>query len=368
MVSASGTWDWSRFSTLLPQEVLDQIAATQPPQGWLDSDTPGWRWTVSQQFTTASAYAFIMDIDLSSIDPIWNKVWSLSIPQRVKTFLWLTIHNRNLTNAERFRRHLTISALCDVCGSAMEDMDHILRHCRPARSLWSRIVQPAFLSDFLNMPFAVWLRINIGQSSDTQWYGPRWEARFAIFYWLLWKDRCSVVIGSDFNLKDDLLFRGNRLVEECFQGATNRLLVSRHEQASTPTWCLPIPGWVKGNVDASVNTNTDQAAIEVIRILQRSSPSLSSTGLVASIQCLTERPWELVIRHVPRSGNALADKLSKWGRIHSPDSVLFDHPPSFLSAMVTADKGSRLRDSILVLDWQRDAHAVCFNLRPDPGG
>ncbi|KAL4378618.1 hypothetical protein GQ457_02G035470 [Hibiscus cannabinus] len=365
MVSASGDWNWSRICTLLPQEVLDQIAAIQPPQGWLDSDTPGWCWKVSQQFTTASAYDFSMDIDLSSLYPIWNKVWSLSIPQRVKTFLWLTIHNRNLTNAKRFWRHLTVSALCDVCGSAMEDMDHILRHCRPARGLWSRVVQPAFLSVFLNMPFDEWLRNNIGQSIDTPWYGPRWEARFAVFCWLLWKDRCSVVIGSDFNPKDDLLFRGNRLVDECFQGATNRLMVSRHEQASTPTWCLPIPGWVKGNVDAFVNTNTGQAAIgglirdacgdsvvgftrpigrcsalvaelwalhdmlhyawnrgfrkvlietdclEVIRILQRSSPSLSSTGLVASIMYLTALTWELVIRHVPRSGNTLADKLSK---------------------------------------------------------
>ncbi|KAL4388177.1 hypothetical protein GQ457_09G011880 [Hibiscus cannabinus] len=261
MVSASGDWDWSRISTLLPQEVLDQIAAIQPPQGWLNSDTPGWRWTVLQQFTTASSYDFIMDIDLSSIDPIWNNVWSLSIPQRVKTFLWLTIHNRNLTNAERFRRHLTVLASCDVCGSAMEYMDHILRHCRPARGLWSRVVQPPFLSVFLNMPFDEWLRNNIGQSNDTPWYGPRLEARFAVFCWLLWKDRCSVVIGSDVNPKDDLLFRGNRLVNECFQGATNRLMVSRHEQASTPTWCLPILGWVKGNMDASVNTTTRQAAI-----------------------------------------------------------------------------------------------------------
>ncbi|KAK8984899.1 hypothetical protein V6N11_064445 [Hibiscus sabdariffa] len=422
MVSTSGAWDWPRISPLLPQEVLEQIAAIQPPQGWLDSDTPGWRWTVSRQFTTASAYAFIMDIDLSSIDPIWNKVWSLSIPQRVKTFLWLTIHNRNLTNAERFRRHLTSSALCDVCGGAMEDMDHILRHCRSARGLWSRVVPPVFLSDFLHMPFDEWLRNNIGRSIDTPLYGPRWEARFAVFCWLLWKDRCSAVLGSDYSPKDDILFRGNRLVDECFQGVANKLMVSRHEQAPTPHWCLPTPGWVKGNMDAAVNTNTGQAAIggllrddcgdwvvgftwpigrcsvlvaelwalydmlhcawdrgfrkvlietdclEVIRILQRTSPSLSNTGLVASIMRLTEHNWELVIRHVPRSGNALADRLSKWGHLYSPESVMLDYPPSFLYALVNTDKGSGLRDPIMVLEWQRDANAACFNLRTDPGG
>ncbi|KAK8579168.1 hypothetical protein V6N12_069497 [Hibiscus sabdariffa] len=218
MVSASGDWDWPQISPLLPQEVLDQIAAIQPPQGWLDSDTPGWRWTVSRQFTTASAHAFIMDTDLSSIDPIWKKIWSLPIPQR---------------------------------------------------------------------------------------------------------DRCSAVLGSDYNLKDDILFRGNRLVDECIQSAANKF---------------------------------------------QTSPSLSSTGLVASILRLTEYDWELVIRHVPREGNALADRLSKWGRIHSPETVILVHPPSTLNALVNAEKGSGLRDPLLVQDWLRDATAACFNLRADPGG
>ncbi|KAK8628571.1 hypothetical protein V6N13_009158 [Hibiscus sabdariffa] len=330
MVSASGDWDWSRISPFLPQEVLDQIAAIQPPQGWLDLDTPGWRWTVSRQFTTASAYAFIMDTELSSIDPIWNNIWSLPIPQRVKTFLWLTLHNRNVTNAKRFWRHLTSSALCDVCGGAMEDMDHILRHCKTARGLWRRVLQPAFLSDFLHMPFDEWLRNNIGHSIDTPFYGPCWEARFAVFCWLLWKDRCSAVLGLDYNPKDDILFRGNRLVDECIQGAANKF--------------------------------------QVIRILQRTSPSLSSMGLVASILCLTEHNWELVIRHIPREGNALADSLSKWGRIHSPETVILDDPPSTLYALVNADKGSGLRDPLMVQDWLHDANAACFNLRTDPGG
>ncbi|KAK8512446.1 hypothetical protein V6N12_075025 [Hibiscus sabdariffa] len=349
MVSASGDWDWPRISPLLPQEVLDQIAAIQPPQGWLDSDTPG-----------------------------------------------LTLHDRNLTNAERFRRHLTSSALCDICGGAMEDMDHILRHCRAARGLWRRVLQPDFLSDFLHMPFDEWLRNNISRSID--------------------------FLGSDYNPKDDILFRGNRLVDECIQGAANKFQVSHHEQPPTPHWCLPIPGWVKGNVDAFVHTSTGQAAIdgllrddcgdwvvsftrpvgrcsvlvaelwalhdmlhcawdrgfpkvliesdclEVIRILQQTSPSLSSTSLVASILRLTEYGWELVIRHVPREGNALADRLSKWGRIHSPETVILVHPPSTLNALVNAEKGSGLRDPLLVQDWLRDATAACFNLRADPDG
>ncbi|KAK8643683.1 hypothetical protein V6N13_012966 [Hibiscus sabdariffa] len=108
--------------------------------------------------------------------------------------------------------------------------------------------------------------------------------------------------------------------------------------------------------------------LEVIRILQQTSPSLSSTGLVASILRLIEYDWELVIRHVLREGNALVDRLSKWGRIHSPETVILVHPPSTLNALVNAEKGSGLRDPLLVQEWLRDATAACFNLWTDPGG
>ncbi|KAL4283550.1 hypothetical protein GQ457_16G029280 [Hibiscus cannabinus] len=135
MVSAFGNWDWFRLAPLLPPEVLEQIAAVQPPQVWLDSDTPGWRWTDTRQFTTNSTYSFLTIMNSTTTDSIWRRVWALPILQRVKTFLWITLHNRNLTNVERFRRHLTFSAFCNICRSNMEDMDHILRHCVAARGL-----------------------------------------------------------------------------------------------------------------------------------------------------------------------------------------------------------------------------------------
>ncbi|KAK8660700.1 hypothetical protein V6N13_051615 [Hibiscus sabdariffa] len=77
---------------------------------------------------------------------------------------------------------------------------------------------------------------------------------------------------------------------------------------------------------------------------------------------------DLVIRHVSRDGNALADRLSKWGRLHFHEAVTLDHPPSSLNALVNVDKGSGLRDPLLVQDCLSDANAACFNLRTDPGG
>ncbi|KAK8622445.1 hypothetical protein V6N13_117358 [Hibiscus sabdariffa] len=125
-----------------------------------------------------------------------------------------------------------------------------------------------------------------------------------------------------------------------------------------------ICAWSRGFCKVIIETD----CLEVIRILQRTSHSLLSPGLVASILRLTEHGWNLVIRHVLRGGNTFADRLSTWGRIHSWEVVTLAQPPSSLSVLVSMDKESGLRDSLLPLDWLVDANAACFNLRTDLGG
>ncbi|KAL4360714.1 hypothetical protein GQ457_04G022170 [Hibiscus cannabinus] len=142
MVSVSDDWDWSRISPLLPPEIRDRIADVQPPQVGLGAEAPEWCWTDTRQFTSSSAYFLLSDMDSGSSDNFLKKVWGLPIPQRVRTFLWITLHNHNLTNVERYRCHLAPPAICDICGYHTEDMDHILRHCVVARGIWTRVIRP----------------------------------------------------------------------------------------------------------------------------------------------------------------------------------------------------------------------------------
>ncbi|KAL4283751.1 hypothetical protein GQ457_16G013400 [Hibiscus cannabinus] len=204
-----------------PPDIRDQIAVVQPPRNWIGPDTHGWRWTGNRQFTTSSAYSYLSDLDMSTKDPIWKKVWALPIPQRVKTFLWVTLHNRNLTNAERFRRHLTSSTDCDICEASTEDMDHVLRHCNAARSHWCRVLLPDLLEEFMITPFDVWL---------------------------------SVVLSSDPTSREDILARGNRLLDEYVQVSNSRPCHYVSTAIPDQLWSHPAPGWVKGNVDATVHT------------------------------------------------------------------------------------------------------------------
>ncbi|KAK8559190.1 hypothetical protein V6N12_042472 [Hibiscus sabdariffa] len=59
---------------------------------------------------------------------------------RVRCFLWLVGHERILTNADRTRRHLTCDSRCSICSVSKEDIDHALRHCLIASSVWNQII------------------------------------------------------------------------------------------------------------------------------------------------------------------------------------------------------------------------------------
>ncbi|KAK8644294.1 hypothetical protein V6N13_123605 [Hibiscus sabdariffa] len=110
-------------------------------------------------------------MDSTAPGPIWKRVWALPIPQRVKTFLQVTLHNQNLNNVERFQHHLASSTLCDICRFNMEDMNHILQHCVAARGLWVRVIHPDLLSDFMQAPLDDWMQHNIVISTTGSIHG-----------------------------------------------------------------------------------------------------------------------------------------------------------------------------------------------------
>ena len=44
-------------------------------------------------------------------------------PQRIKTFLWLAVHNGFLTNGQRFHRKLTANVSCILCSDSADCWD-----------------------------------------------------------------------------------------------------------------------------------------------------------------------------------------------------------------------------------------------------
>ncbi|KAL4378249.1 hypothetical protein GQ457_02G027260 [Hibiscus cannabinus] len=98
-LSPLGGWDYSCFKQVLLIVILHQIATIPPPKAALGTDQPCWRWEHNQLFTTRSTYAFMGSFFVSSSE-VWKMIWTLSVPQCIRTFLLLAAHRKLLTNQE----------------------------------------------------------------------------------------------------------------------------------------------------------------------------------------------------------------------------------------------------------------------------
>ncbi|KAL4291469.1 hypothetical protein GQ457_14G003410 [Hibiscus cannabinus] len=287
-------------------------------------------------------------------------IWKLEVPQRIQVFVWLSFHERLLTNVERARRRMTSLVTCEICGSGHEDIEHVLRSCTAAKGC------------------------------GPEWC-PVWGIRFAILCWLLWKCRCSFLFGSNDELLDHIISRGNRMVGECFQTVAVSM-VPRQGQGRRPSWTRPRTGWIKVNVDASVSmvdrsagaggalrddsgawlsgyaryvgrcdvllaelwaihdglllawdlgfrfVELESDCLEAVRVICSRSDVLSTSALVGAIVRLIGREWTVEVRHITRDSNGVADKLAKRGRELGMDSTIFVAAPAVVAGLVEAEK------------------------------
>ncbi|KAF7801750.1 ribonuclease H [Senna tora] len=103
-------WDWARFDFLLPAHVCRRIAVVSPPSITHSQDMVAWKHSNDGWFSIKSAYQSITGLRNEDINTLWRKIWRLQVPQRVKSFLWLCVHNKLLTNEERAKRGMTDQA------------------------------------------------------------------------------------------------------------------------------------------------------------------------------------------------------------------------------------------------------------------
>ncbi|MBA0682020.1 hypothetical protein Goari_023780 [Gossypium aridum] len=71
-------------------------------------------------------------------------------PQCVRVFLWLVAQNKVLTSKVRVRRHMATNS-CAVCSFEVESINHVLYFCFPALTVWSQLIKPEELQEFLSL-------------------------------------------------------------------------------------------------------------------------------------------------------------------------------------------------------------------------
>ena len=172
-----------------------------------------WKHTLSGNYTVKTGYEVAVaqrrnqsDIQVSepSIRALKTKVWKLKTARKIKHFLWLALSGFVASASKLVERHCGTDTTCQRCGSAVENINHILFECPPALQCWalSDIPSPPGLfpcsSLFVNFDYLL-QQASINSSLSES---------FSMFPWLVWyiwkarNDKCFN--GKDISPVDTL--------------------------------------------------------------------------------------------------------------------------------------------------------------------
>ncbi|CAN1161423.1 Putative ribonuclease H protein At1g65750, partial [Linum perenne] len=138
---------------LSPAHIRAILSVPISPQRMKDE----WKWSFTKNgvFTVHSAYHAKRNGDsrttpsgmVNSNEKLWKWLWNLSLPPKIKFFLWRCAKDGLATKVNLFKWKCAPDDLCQVCHQKAENTWHCLFNCHHAREVWSSLM-PSFSLPF----------------------------------------------------------------------------------------------------------------------------------------------------------------------------------------------------------------------------
>lgn len=185
---------------------------------------------------------------------VWNKVWSLPVPNKIKVFVWKCINGILPIRENLLRRKVTREMLCLNCKGDCETFPHLFLECRFAHVMWK------------SSPFGYVPSMN-GQTSILAWFDKlidRWKGTddggymltlAAMIMWRIWKCRNEVLFnGADPN-PSQMVVVAVKEAEEFILAMREQIQEPRQPRVGSgelaQCWQKPSCGKLKFNVDGA---------------------------------------------------------------------------------------------------------------------
>lgn len=91
------------MNSLVPNQILLQIAGLVPPSLDVGLDRLVWKWMTKDSYSIAETYMNLFLNEVGDFPEVWKIIWKAKALQRVRVFLWILWQDRILTNGERVK-------------------------------------------------------------------------------------------------------------------------------------------------------------------------------------------------------------------------------------------------------------------------
>lgn len=124
--------------------------------------TVHWKAEDSGIFSLASAYKIQTSTTEAMESQAWHRIWRLKGPSRANFFLWRLRHDTLPTTSFLYRRHISATSTCGICGENGSDALHELRDCRWMAKVWRLVVSHGCWPDFCSPQYTgTWVDRNL---------------------------------------------------------------------------------------------------------------------------------------------------------------------------------------------------------------
>jgi hypothetical protein len=170
LVEEQGGWNWSLLSSWMPNEFQQKIAAVCPPNPDNGRDVRAGVGGQIENYSVASMYNNISGFQSKNENSVWHKIWKIKVPERIRAFIWLAMHDRLLTNSNKSKTGLC-HAMCNYCGDVEETAIHVLRDCPFASYVWNQIIPVNNRGIFFMGEAQAWFDLNLMNADAWSWRG-----------------------------------------------------------------------------------------------------------------------------------------------------------------------------------------------------
>jgi ribonuclease HI len=374
----------------IPNNIPNKIATLPTPTDANGKDERAGIGGTNMEYYVAAMYDQLCSYDIQDADPVWNSVWKLRVPERVRCFIWLLLHDRLLTNHRKNRMGIG-HAMCSYCVNVVETNLHVLRDCILVAPFWLQVVPLEDRNIFFMEDYQQWIHLNVRKEVQRR-NGGAWCDFWATACHSLWMWRNKETHDDGYVRPIHIVRQVRQRVDEYYQAQrTHEVMKHRESLVVHVGWLPPSGNFVKLNTDGArkdhgsagcggiirgshgewlggfakgvgtcsafvaelwgvfeglkfakrlgfmaIELNIDSSVVVQVIKTGRLNSSVGMT-LVRNIQRLVNMEWEVRIVHAYRESNQCADALANVGCTLDREIIFYDDCPPHIRNLLRYD-------------------------------
>ena len=157
------------------------------------------RWGNNNEgtFNLKEAKRILLELDSHVLDRIWQNLWRHQGWMKIKLFMWLFLHKKNLTWDNIRKRRVLGPSRCQLCEAQKETMEHLLNNCIFTSRLWDSFATIFQQTNRDKGSIINTLNNSRRNFSNYEILGSAWALTPSFIIWNVWKERNNRIFKNE---------------------------------------------------------------------------------------------------------------------------------------------------------------------------